>query len=168
MHRTASCLTTCLILTATGFSTGCVSSNYDFAAAPSTPAPNSTEPNSTARADTLTADLHALTDTHPATHPDDALYDLSVLPLLHSELHVFAEAEEHDAPAAYVEADLVSCLPLFAFANGTVRHYDADHRLLTEHTFDSSFWGAFRNHRETVMTHAGPLETHKRTYLWGL
>lgn len=158
MHRTASYLTTCLILTAAGFTTGCASSNYDFTAAPSSPAPTST-----ARADTLTAELNALTETQP---DDDALYDLSVIPLLHSELHVFAEAEEDDAPAAYVEADLASCLPLFAFANGTVRQYDAEHRLLTENVFDSSFWGAFRNHHETVITQAGPLETHKRTVLW--
>ncbi|MEM1026962.1 MAG: hypothetical protein AAGJ38_02665 [Planctomycetota bacterium] len=122
----------------------------------------------------VAADLDQLTAVHP---DDEALYDLKVVPLLHSELNVFAEADppeasapeadnNTDTPAAYIEADLASCLPPFAFVNGEVREYNANHELVSEHRFESSLWGMFRTHRETLVTDAGPQHTTQHNYFW--
>ncbi|WP_428387301.1 hypothetical protein [Mucisphaera sp.] len=152
------------VLVAAGLA-GCSDRNYDFTSA----AVNSPSSSSHALADSVTraaklaGDLEQLTAVHP---DDESLYDLKVLPLLHSELHVFGEEADETSGAAYVEADIASCLPLFAFVNAEVRQYDADYRLLTEHRFDSSLWGMFRTHREILMLDAGPEETTKQTYFW--
>lgn len=145
--------------------TGCSARNYDFTSpTPSSPSVSTNSGlESQPRAAQLAADLDQLTGVHP---DDESLYDLKLLPLLHSELHVFAENDDADSPAAFIEADLASCLPLFAFVNGQVREYDANHQLLTEYAFDSSLWGMFRTHHETIMTPAGPEETTKETYFW--
>lgn len=150
MYSVLKC-TPALVLTA--LFTGCASHNYDFAATP--------EDHS--RAVRLAEDLNQLP---PESQDDEALYDLSVTPLIHSRLHVFAEDDDADTPVQYVEADLESSLPLFAFANGTVSQYDADHQLLTRYEFDSGLWGAFRQHRETVTTTAGVREQTHHTFLW--
>ncbi|MEM8875622.1 MAG: hypothetical protein AAGD32_15355 [Planctomycetota bacterium] len=137
--------------------TGCAAHNYDFAAAPRGPS----------RVPQMVGDLDRLAETaDEAAKAEDALYDVSLFPLVHSELHVFAEAADEDSPAEFVEAEIAACLPLFAFVNGTVSQYDEQQNLLTRDAFDSSFWGAFRQHRELVVTPAGHRERTRHTVLW--
>ena len=94
------------------------------------------------------------------------LYDLSIAPLLHSRLHVFARIDEEDTPAAFIEFDLRSSLPLFGFVNATVHRYDAEQHLLVRNELDSSGWGMFRREQERVATPAGHREKTRHTFLW--
>lgn len=96
----------------------------------------------------------------------EELYDISIVPLVHSRLHVFAQADGEDAPAEFIEADIDSYLPFFGFVNGTVSQYDIDKQLITRHNFDSSLWGAFRKERELVVTRSGNREKTRHTFLW--
>lgn len=129
---------------------GCASNNYDFARVPGGPD----------RVSRLVGDLQS------SDGDDDALYEFSLVPLVHSHLHVFEEADEEDSPAEFVEADIETSLPLFGFVDGTVTQYGTDKRLLTRDEFDSSFWGAFGTHREFVATTAGVREKTRHTFLW--
>ncbi len=138
--------------------TGCASHNYDFAAVAGA------SPDDPGRVAQLVADLDR--QEQSSEESDDTLYDVSVFPLVHSELHVFARDDDADTPAAFVEADVAACLPLFGVVDATVTHYDDDHRLLSRHELDSTLWGAFRNHRETISTHAGQRQTTHHTFLW--
>ena len=133
---------------------GCASQNYDFALLE----------GDAQRVSRLVSDLESASSQEEAS--DDALYDLSVTPLVHSRLHVFAEADEEDEGAAYIEADLASFLPGFGFATGTVSRYDAEQRMLDRHVFDSGLWGAFRNHREITVSADGTRERTHHTFLW--
>ncbi len=132
---------------------GCASQNYDFASVTNGPS----------RIKQLVADLEKVSGEGAA---DEELYEISLLPLVHSHLHVFAEADEQDTPAEFIEADIDSYLPLFGFVNGTVSQYDENRDLLTRHEFDSSVWGAFRNERELVVTRSGNRERTRHTILW--
>jgi len=134
--------------------TGCATQNYDFAAVPNGPS----------RITQLVDDLDRVTGGGEAA--DEELYDISIVPLVHSRLHVFAEADEKDAPAGFVEADIDSYLPLFGFVNGTVSQYAENRDLITRHHFDSSLWGAFRKERELVVTRSGNREKTRHTFLW--
>lgn len=133
---------------------GCASQNYDFAAL---------EGDAT-RVSRLVGDLESASSDEKTG--DDALYDLSVTPFVHSRLHVFTEADGDDEGAAYIEADLASFLPVFGFATGTVSRYDAEQRMLDRHVFDSGLWGAFRNHREITVAADGTRERTHHTFLW--
>ena len=133
---------------------GCAAHNYDF----------SSLGDDTKRVSHLIGGLESVSGDGEAG--DDALYDVSLTPLVHSRLHVFAEADEDDEDASYIEADLASYLPVFGFATGTVSRYDSDQRLLDKHVFDSGFWGAFRNHREITMSDDGTRERTRHTFLW--
>jgi len=133
---------------------GCASQNYDFAAVD----------NGASRITRLVDDLDRVRGVEEAD--DEELYDISIVPLLHSRLHVFAEADEEDAPAGFIEADIDSYLPLFGFVNGTVSQYGMDRRLITRHHFDSNLWGAFRKERELVVTRSGNREKTRHTFLW--
>lgn len=144
-------LTGCVIVGAAV--TGCASHNYDFALLP----------EDSSRIEHLADDLGSLSD---SDRDDDALYDVSVIPLVHSRLHVFTESDGDDAPAGFVEAEIESSFPLFGFVDGEVSHYDENHQLITRHEFDSSLWGAFRNHREIVTTQVGTRERTRHTFLW--
>ncbi|MEQ9460993.1 MAG: hypothetical protein RIG82_08585 [Phycisphaeraceae bacterium] len=144
---------TCLLATSMAIS-GCNSHNYDFVAAPNDPS----------RVSHLVNDLNQLRNAEPQA--DEELYDISLVPLVHSHLHVFSPVDEDDTPTAFVEADIAACLPLFAFVNGTVSRYDEKQQLLTRHDFNSNLWGAFRNERELVATRSGDRETTSHTFLW--
>ncbi len=143
-----------VLLLATGLVlTGCAAHNYDFAATPNEP-------------DRITQLVEGLDLLRSQENAEEELYDVSFAPLVHNHLHVFAEVQEEGSPAAYIESEFQTCLPLFAFVNGTVTQYDADHRLLTRNDFDSNFWGAFREEREVVATPVGNRERTRHTVLW--
>jgi len=133
--------------------TGCASHNYDFASLP----------EGETRVSLLASDLERLRDSEST---DDALYDFSVIPLVHSRLHTFSENDEAEGPAGFIEADVESSLPLFGFVDGEVSQYDENYQLIAHHDFDSALWGAFRNHREIVVTHGGTREQTRHTFLW--
>lgn len=99
-----------------------------------------------------------------ATHED--LYDLNVIPLVHSSLHHFAESDDDDYPGGFVETDVDATLPLFGFVDATVRRYDANMRPYERHDHDSYLWGLFRTHREQVATESGLREQREITLLW--
>lgn len=134
--------------------TGCATHNYDFAGTTQGPE----------RIKQLVAGLDRLKTQD--NMEDDELYDVSFAPLVHNHLHVFAEVEEEGSPAAYIESEFQTCLPLFAFVNGTVSQYDGDQRLLTRNDFNSSLWGAFREERETIATPVGHRVRTRHTILW--
>jgi hypothetical protein len=134
--------------------TGCASNNYDFA----------TTANGPSRINTLVENLDRTAKQGCVRR--DSLYDLSITPFVHSRMQVFTRVDQETTPAAYIEADIDSRLPLFAFVHGTVSRYDQSQHLLTRHDFDSNLWGAFRCRRELVGTRAGNRETTRRTYLW--
>ncbi len=133
---------------------GCATQNYDFAAVP----------NGSSRISQLVDDLNKITQEGEAA--DEELYDLSIVPLVHSRLHVFTESDEEEAPAGFVEADINSYLPLFGFMNGTVSQYNVDRDLLTRYHFDSSLWGAFRTESELIVTPSGTRKKTRHTFLW--
>lgn len=134
--------------------TGCAAHNYDFAATPDGP-------------DRITQLVQGLDRLKAEENTEeDALYDVSFAPLIHNRLHVFAEAEDADSPAAYIESEFETCLPLFGFVNGTVSQYDINQRLLTRNDINSSLWGAFREERELVVTPVGTREKTRNTVLW--
>ena len=143
-----------LLLAAGLVLTGCAAHNYDFAATPNDPD----------RISQLVEGLDRLKSQENAE--EEELYDVSFAPLLHNHLHVFAEVQEEGSPAAFIESEFQTCLPLFAFVNGTVTQYDADQRMLTRNDFDSSLWGAFREEREIVATPVGHRERTRHTVLW--
>lgn len=134
--------------------TGCASRNYDFSQATT----------ASARVADMTDELERLKHI-PHTDEED-LYDIRVFPLVHSELHVFAEQDEEDSDAKYIEADIESSLPLFAFANGTVSEYDDDAQLLRRNEFESNLWGAFREERKLTVTDEGRREKTRHTVFW--
>lgn len=134
--------------------TGCATHNYDFAAVTNGPS----------RITQLVDDLDRIAAEERIE--DEELYDLSLVPFVHSQLHVFAEVNDEDTPAAFIEADIESSLPLFGFVNGKISRYDINQHILTQHDFDSNFWGAFRSHRAIVGTRAGNRETTRQTFLW--
>tara|TARA_A100001391_G_scaffold200327_1_gene184668 strand:- start:958 stop:1497 length:540 start_codon:yes stop_codon:yes gene_type:complete len=134
--------------------TGCASHNYDFAAAA----------NSPARIAQLVDELDRVNADEEATEKE--LYEINLFPLVHSHLHVFAEGDEDDSPAEFIEAEIDSYLPLFGFVDGTVNQYDGDQQLITQHNFDSSLWGAFGKRRELITTPSGIRETTRHTFLW--
>ncbi len=134
--------------------TGCATHNYDFAAVPNGPS----------RITRLVDDLDRLKVDGDAG--GEELYDVGFDPLLHSRLHVFAKVDEEDTPAAFIEADIETCLPLFGFVNGSVSQYDENQQLLTRHDFDSNLWGAFRNQTELIATRAGHRAKTRYTFLW--
>jgi hypothetical protein len=134
--------------------TGCAAHNYDFDAVTTGPS----------RITRLVADRADLTDAQGES--EEELYDFSMLPLVYSHLHVFSEEDDPSSPVKFVEADIDTYLPLFGFVNGTVSQYDQNQSLLTKHEFDSSLWGAFRNHSERIVSHAGTREQTHHTFLW--
>lgn len=134
--------------------TGCASRNYDFSQATT----------ASARIADMTDELERLNHNPHADEED--LYDIRVFPLVHSELHVFAEQDEEDSDAKYIEADIESSLPLFAFANGTVSEYDGDAQLLRRNEFESNLWGAFREERKLTVTDEGRKEKTRHTIFW--
>lgn len=142
------------MLTASFAMTGCATQNYDFAGVP----------NGSSRITQLVDDLDRITG--EGKEADEELYDISIVPLVHSSLHIFAEADEEDEPAGFIEADIDSYLPLFGFVNGTVSQYAENRDFLTRHHFDSSLWGAFRKERELVVTRSGNREKTRHTFLW--
>lgn len=149
----ASCPTLGILMASLAM-TGCATHNYDFASAVEGPA----------RIGQLVADYERMSaDDGDA---DDALHEFSLIPLIHSHLHVFAESDEGDGPAGFVEAEIDTALPLFGFIDGTVSQYDESHQLIVQHEFDSSLWGLFQNYREVVATRAGTRETSRHTFLW--
>lgn len=133
---------------------GCASQNYDFGAVVN-------EPSRIAR---LVDDLENIEGDGDAK--SEELYDIRIVPLVHSRLHVFSEADDEDAPAGFIEADIESYFPLFGFVNGTASQYDIDSQLITRHNFDSSLWGAFRKERELIVTRSGHREKTRHTFLW--
>lgn len=144
-----------VLLLATGFIlTGCATHNYDFATSPNDP-------------DRVAQLVEGLDRLEARGDPEDAeLYEVSFAPLLHNQVHVFARAEEEGSPAVYTEWEFQTCLPLFAFVNGTVRQYDEDQRLLTRNDYESSLWGALSKEREVVATPVGHRERTRHTVLW--
>jgi len=134
--------------------TGCAARNYNFEVAPQGPS----------RISQLVGDLDRLGSA--PDEADDELYDVSLAPLLHSRLHVFARVEEEDTPAAFIEFDFESSFPLFGFVNGSVSRYDDEQHLLIRNDFNSAAWGAFRKERELVATSAGHREKTRHTFLW--
>lgn len=134
--------------------TGCASQNYDFSQAT----------NASGRVASMSHELNRL-QSDPTTDEDD-LYDFSVIPLIHSRLHVFSEQDEEGSDAKFIEADLESTLPLFAFAHGRVSEYDEDEELLTRNEFKSTLWGAFREERKLTVTDEGWREKTKHTIFW--
>jgi hypothetical protein len=134
--------------------TGCASRNYDFS-----------------QATTASSHIADMTDKlnqirHDPHTDEEELYDISVFPLVHSELHVFAEQDEADSEARYIEADIESSLPLFAFASGTVSEYDEDEQLMRRNEFESNLWGAFREERKLTVTEEGRREKTRHTIFW--
>jgi hypothetical protein len=134
--------------------TGCASQNYDFTAVT----------NSPSRVAILANDLDRVA--HDTTNDNDELYDISVMPLIHSRLHVFAEADEKDQPAQYIEANIDSYLPLFAFVNSEFAQYNEHQELITRHEINSGLWGAFRKETELIVTPTGYLEKTRHTVFW--
>lgn len=134
--------------------TGCASQNYDFSRATGT----------SSRVASMSDELNRLKN--DSTTDEDDLYDFSVIPLIHSRLHVFSEQDEEGSDAKFIEADLESTLPLFAFAHGQVSEYDEDEQLLTRNDFKSNLWGAFREERKLTVTNEGWREKTKHTIFW--
>lgn len=134
--------------------TGCASRNYDFSQATA----------ASARIASMTDELDRLRQDPCAD--EEELYDISLIPLVHSRLHVFAEQDEEDSEAKYIEADINSTLPLFAFANGTVSEYGEDEQLMQRNEFESNLWGAFREERTLTVTDEGRREKTRHTIFW--
>ncbi len=133
---------------------GCASQNYDFGAV-------GNDPTRIAR---LVDDLDR--NESEGESKSEELYDIRMVPLVHTRLHVFSETDEEDSPAGFIEADIESFLPFFGFVNGSVSQYDLDSQLITRHRFDSSLWGAFRKERELIVTRSGHREKTRHTFLW--
>ena len=142
------------ILTAGFAMTGCATHNYDFSSVADGPA----------RISMLIDDLDRAQGEERTA--EEELYEISLVPLVHSHLHVFSEGDKEDSPAEYVEANIDSYLPLFGFVNGTVSQYDENQQLITRHDFDSSLWGAFGKHRELISTRSGIRERTRHRFLW--
>ena len=142
------------LLAAGAMLTGCASQNYDFSQATT----------ASTRIASMTDELDRLR--HDPCEDEEELYHISVFPLVHSELHVFAEQDQDDSKAKYIEANIESCLPLFAFANGTVSEYDENENLLRCNEFESNLWGAFRQERTLTYSENGKHERTKHTACW--
>lgn len=134
--------------------TGCASQNYDFTST------GSERSRITHMVDELEQFVQC------PTTDEKELYEISVVPLVHSQLHVFAKSGEEQGPAEYVEAEIESCLPLFGFFNGKFTQYDEHQQLIVRHEIESNLWGAFRNETELVVTPSGDRERTRHTFLW--
>lgn len=132
----------------------CASSNYDFGV--------HSDVGLHSRASDLAEDL-AL---ERQVGSEEELYDVSVVPLAHSHLSVFAEVTDPDEPPGYVEADIDAYLPLFGIVDATVSRYSPDHRVYEHHEYDSYFWGLFQTHRELIDTQVGLREKRSKRLLW--
>lgn len=134
--------------------TGCAAQNYHF---------KSTDHDRTRIGNMVDElDRHAL----DISTDEEELYAIKIVPLVHSQLHVFSEVQEDDDPAKYIEVEIESCLPLFGFFNGKFTQYDENQRLIDRHVIESNFWGAFRNETELVATPSGDRERTRHTVLW--
>ncbi len=94
------------------------------------------------------------------------LYDIDVIPLARTHLHVFSEEDDESLPEGFVEADIDAYLPLFGIIDATVNRYDSDRRMYESHQFNSYLWGLFQTHREQVDTTVGLREKKTRRFLW--
>lgn len=148
IHQLCCLFATCLAMT------GCAAQNYDF--------------KSTGRERTRIEHMVDELDRHTVDNStdEDELYAIKIVPLVHSELHVFSEVEEDDNPAKYIEVEIESCLPLFGFFNGKFTQYDESQRLIDQHVIESNLWGAFRNETELIATTSGDRERTRHTVLW--
>lgn len=97
---------------------------------------------------------------------DKGLYDIHVIPLAHTRLSVFAEADDEGIPEGFVEADIDAYLPLFGFLDVMIRRYDSDRRMYEQQEYSSYCWGLFQTHRELIDTAVGMREEKRRRFLW--
>ncbi len=134
--------------------TGCASQNYDFTST------SSERSRITQMVDELEQFVQC------PTTDEKELYEIRIVPLMHSQLHVFAKSGEGDGPAEYLEAEIESYLPLFGFFNGKFTQYDERQQLIVRHEIESNLWGAFRDETEIVVTPSGNRERTRHTFLW--
>lgn len=150
---TKACSLASFLLFAASFGS-CSTANYDF--------DGLSELHGSPRAERLTSDL--LQERQGGEHQD--LYDVKMIPLVHTRLNVFTEESDEDSPGGYVEADIEAYLPLFGIVNAAVTRYDDERNMSEHHEFDSYLWGMFQSHREKVDTRLGLRETKGRRFLW--
>ena len=142
-----------LVLTA-AICAGCAASNYDFEVL--------SELGGDSRGARLSEDLVL----EGGDGNSRGLYDMDVIPLAHTHLNVFSEADEEGIPDGFVEADIDAYLPLFGFVDATIKRYDSDRQLYEHHEFNSYLWGLFQRHREQLDTKVGLREKEMRRFLW--
>lgn len=133
---------------------GCAASNYDFDA--------HSDASDHSRVARLSEDWVQEQD----GGKDEGLYDVKVLPLAHTSLHVFTEADEEGIPEGFVEADIDAYLPLFGFLDVSIRRYDSDRKMYEQQEYNSYLWGLFQTHRELIGTEVGLREEKRLRFLW--
>jgi hypothetical protein len=133
---------------------GCATSNYDFDAL--------SDASDDSRVERLSRDW----DVENEGGKDDGLYDISVLPLAHTSLNVFAESDEEGIPEGFVEADIDAYLPLFGILDVCIKRYDNDRRMYEQQDYNSYLWGLFQTHRELIDTEVGLREKKRGRFLW--
>ena len=94
------------------------------------------------------------------------LYDLDVIPLAHTSLRVFDEADDEGIPEGFVEADIDAYLPFFGFLDLSIKRYDSTLKMYEQQEYNSYFWGLFQSHRELIDTAVGIREVKRRRFLW--
>ncbi|MFT4646817.1 MAG: hypothetical protein ACI9X4_000020 [Glaciecola sp.] len=134
--------------------TGCAASNYNF--------DELSEESGLSRAELLGEAFAQEAESGESGN----LYEMKMIPLLHTHLNVFAQTDEEGIPKGFVEADFDAYFPFFGFIDATVNRYDTDHKLYEGHKFDSYLWGLFQTHREQITTPVGVREKRSRRLLW--
>ncbi len=134
--------------------TGCAASNYNFDVDPGA--------SDFSRAQLLGQALVQ----KEADGAGDDLHRMSMAPLLHTQLQVFARANEPGIPKGFVETEIDSYLPLFGFIDLTVNRYDENYEMYESHEYDSYLWGLFQTHKEQIATPVGLREKKTRRLFW--
>lgn len=133
---------------------GCAIDNYSF--------PKKGDASELARVERLVGDLAAETQ----EGGEDSLFDFLFIPLVHTDVHVFAEEDDPNYPGEHVEVDVDLYLPLGAFADARITRYDENREVYESQQYDSYFWGLYSVQRERIATPRGVRKHTRRRLLW--
>ncbi len=104
-------------------------------------------------------------DAHPAD--DDALFDVTYLPLLHLDLQTFSKTEEPpNYPEGHESFSIRSWLPLFLIVDGDVEFFDAEHAAFERTEFMAILWGLWARSEMTLQTAHGERVERSGRLLW--
>ena len=100
---------------------------------------------------------------------EDALFDLTYLPLLHLDLQAFTETDEHPSyPEGHEFLSIRSWLPLFLVVDGEVEYFDTDHAAYERNEFTAVLWGLWARSKTTLRTLHGDRVARNSRVLWFL